>query len=161
MKIADGGGTHVERRRGASKLHLDLDARMLTAFSAIRLRRCSSRSNATARQPGPLRHHSIAMLPDPAPTSHSSSPGRGASAASVTARIDCLVICPSWANASSGSTDEPAVVGQVAHGDHVEVVDVAGRSRRPLACGGRPAALGRPAELFEHGDLANRRGRCR
>ena len=45
------------------------------------------------------------MLPEPAPTSHSRSPGRGASAASVTARIPCLVICPSWTNASSGSGD--------------------------------------------------------
>ena len=45
-----------------------------------------------AHNPMPLRHHSTAMLPEPDPTSHSSSPGRGASAASVTARIDCLVI---------------------------------------------------------------------
>ena len=44
------------------------------------------------------------MLPDPDPTSHSSSPGRGASAARVTARIICLVSWPSWAKASSGKT---------------------------------------------------------
>ena len=122
---------HVVERLGRVAAHLDPDAERhrvarRSVYAAVRRARMPLRDNRD-----PLRHHSIAMLPDPAPTSHSSSPGRGASAASVTARIDCLVICPSWANASSGSTDEPAVVGQVAHRDHVEVVDVVGRVAPP------------------------------
>ena len=42
--------------------------------------------------------HSIAIEPDPAPISHSSSPRQGASAASVTARTSRLVIWPSCSN---------------------------------------------------------------
>ena len=110
--------------------------------------------------PASCEHHSTAMLPEPAPTSHSRSPGRGASAANVTARIACLVICPSWTNASSGNGRHP-LVGQVADRDHVEVVDVGGRVGGPLARGAVASALGGAAELLEHGELANRRGRAR
>ena len=70
---------------------VDIDARGGGIGPMLR-RRCSSRSNATAVQPRQLRHHSTAMLPEPAPTSHSRSPGRGCSAAKVTARIPSLVI---------------------------------------------------------------------
>ncbi|COW36547.1 Uncharacterised protein [Mycobacterium tuberculosis] len=56
-------------------------------------------------QPGQLRHHWTAMAPEPAPTSHNRCPGLGASAARVSTRIGCLVICPSCANASSGAHD--------------------------------------------------------
>ena len=55
--------------------------------------------------------HSIATDPDPAPTSHSNSPRRGASAERVIARISRLVICPSCSNKSSGS---PAARGMIA-----------------------------------------------
>jgi hypothetical protein len=46
-----------------------------------------------------------------------------------------------------------ALVGQIPHGDDVEAVDVAWRPHGPLAGGGRPATLPRPAQLFEHGYL--------
>ena len=52
--------------------------------------------------------HSIEMEPEPAPISHKSSPLRGASADSVTARMSRLVICPSCSNQSSG---RPGVSG--------------------------------------------------
>ena len=73
------------------------------------------------------------MLPAPAPTSHSSSPGRDASAASVTARIGLLGDLPVVDERVIGQRRH-ALVGQVAHRDDVEVVDVAWRPRRPLPC---------------------------
>ncbi|CPU52142.1 Uncharacterised protein [Mycobacteroides abscessus] len=62
------------------------------ALAAMEARRDGSISKAEALQPVPLRDHSTAILPDPAPTSQSRWPGRGPSAARVTARISCLVI---------------------------------------------------------------------
>src|SRR3954451_16380480 len=49
------------------------------AFRVMRAARSPEDSTAMARQERWLRIHSIAMLPEPAPTSHSSSPGSGAS----------------------------------------------------------------------------------
>ncbi len=57
---------------------------------------------AMARHRVVARSHSIAIEPQPAPTSHSISPGSGASAASVAARTSRLVSWPSCSNASSG-----------------------------------------------------------
>ena len=147
MKIADGltrdpfaaPRTPPVRRHG-----LDLAPKAL-ALLVIRERRTSSRSNATAQHPVPLRHHSIAILPEPAPTSHSSSPGRGASAVRVTARINCLVSWPSCAKASSGRNVQHPVVGQVPHGDHVERVDPSGRCPAIRAVPSRRRSAGPPS----------------
>ncbi len=74
--------------------------------------------------------------PEPAPRSHSSSPRRGASAGSVTARTSRLVIWPSCSNASS---DRPAASGITAPRgpDHLDGERVqggtAGSSRGPEA----------------------------
>ena len=72
------------------------------ALRAMRSRRSARGSTAMARLAGWTRIHSMPMLPEPAPTSHSSWPGTGASAANASARTSCLVICPSCSNASSG-----------------------------------------------------------
>ena len=45
------------------------------------------------------------------------------------------------------------IIGQVAHGDDIEIVDVVGRVGRPVAGDRVAAALGRAAELLEHTDL--------
>ena len=101
MKIAD-GARPPSNASGASTAHLDADAeRDRVGGDAVAAPLIAFECHRRAARP--LRHHSTAMLPEPAPTSHSSSPGRGASAANVTARMHCLVICPSWTNASSGS----------------------------------------------------------
>ena len=52
-----------------------------------------------------------------------------------------------------GQHRQPRIVGQVAHRHHVEVIDVAGRIGRPLARGGVATALGRSAELLQHGQF--------
>ena len=90
------------------------------------------------------------MLPDPAPTSHSSSPGRGASAASVTRPHRLFGDLPVVGERVVGQHLRDPLIGQVPHGDHVQVVDIGGRTGRPLAGGGVAATLGRPAELLEH-----------
>ena len=69
---------------------------------AMRAARAESHSMAMARLAGSASIHSMPMEPEPAPISHNSSPLRGASAASVTARMSRLVICPSCSNQSSG-----------------------------------------------------------
>ena len=60
-------------------------------------------SPAIARHVGCVRAHSIAMEPDPAPTSHRSCPGSGANVDSEIARTSRLVNWPSVSYASSGS----------------------------------------------------------
>ena len=62
-------------------------------------------SIAIARIEGSASIHSIATEPAPAPTSHSNSPRRGESAASVIARISRFVIWPSCSNSSSDRPD--------------------------------------------------------
>ena len=76
---------------------------------AARSARC--RSIAIARMnSGSASIHSIATEPEPAPMSHSSSPRRGASDDSVTARTSRLVIWPSCSNRSSASPDVRAMM---------------------------------------------------
>ena len=67
----------------------------------MRAARAASRSMAMARLAGSVSIHSTPTDPEPAPMSHSSSPLRGASAASVIARTSLLVIWPSCSNQSS------------------------------------------------------------
>ncbi|EDT00005.1 hypothetical protein BamIOP4010DRAFT_6475 [Burkholderia ambifaria IOP40-10] len=59
-------------------------------------------SIAIAWHDGCARIHSMPIEPLPAPTSHNSSPGAGASRPSVNARMSRLVSWPSWRYASSG-----------------------------------------------------------
>jgi hypothetical protein len=67
------------------------------ALAPTRAARSGCDSTATARHDGCTRIHSMPIEPAPAPTSHSSRPGSGASRARVTARTSRLVSCPSWA----------------------------------------------------------------
>jgi len=71
------------------------------AFSVILSQRLSRGSIAMDCACGAARHHSTETEPDPPPTSHSSSPARGANAASVNARIGDLVIWLSWAKSAA------------------------------------------------------------
>ena len=153
MKIADGGAQRRRTHRAPSPAHLDAGAEARCALSTIRSRRCSSRSNATARQPDPLRHHSIAMLPEPAPTSHSSSPGRGASAASVTRPHRLLGDLPVVGERSSGSAANRARrAGSAPRSTLSASTSPGGRAAHSRAVA-VAAPLGRAAELFEHRDL--------
>ncbi len=72
------------------------------AFRAIIAARAGSRSIAIAERPPPARSHSMAIEPQPAPTSHRVSPGNGTSAARVAARTSRLVSWPSCSKTSSG-----------------------------------------------------------
>ena len=100
---AQGGRCAICRARPKSKrLAVDHDHKS-GAVRGLLCSRCNHDlmgsawdSMAMARQRGALRIHSIPIEPQPAPTSHSSCPGQGASAASVTARTSRLVSCPSW-----------------------------------------------------------------
>jgi hypothetical protein len=65
------------------------------ALRAARSARSARASIAIARAVGSLRSHSMPIDPLPAPTSHSSRPGAGARAATVSARIARFVIWPS------------------------------------------------------------------
>ena len=85
--------------------------------------------------------------------SHSSSPRRGASADSVTARISRLVIWPSCSNSASA---RPAARGMMrapgAAATSIATVLRASTSRRSNAAARRGAhALARAAERFQHG----------
>ena len=73
------------------------------ALRRMREARSLRASIAMARSEGSASIHSIATEPAPAPTSQSSSPRRGESAASVIARISRLLICPSCSKSASGS----------------------------------------------------------
>ena len=75
------------------------------ALRRMRAARSARRSIAIARIAGSASIHSIATEPEPAPMSQSSSPRRGASDDSVTARISRLVIWPSCSNRSSARPD--------------------------------------------------------
>ena len=75
----------LESWREALERYLDYMESLIRATRANRL------SIATARQDRWLRIHSMAMLPAPAPTSHNSCPGMGASRANVMARTSRLV----------------------------------------------------------------------
>ena len=117
------------------------------ALRAMRSRRSARGSTAMARLAGWTRIHSMPTLPEPAPTSHSSWPGTGARAASASARISRLVICPSCSNASSGrpgtrgSGAAPASRRQLDRDDGQPAVrPPVGRARPPPArCRGRRA----------------------
>ncbi len=107
----------------------------------MRAARSARRSTAIARIAGSASIHSIATEPEPAPMSHSSSPRRGASDDSVTARISRLVIWPSCSNRSSarpGVTRQDARVrrGLDLDRDGIERVDRAEIERRPPSCCG-------------------------
>ncbi len=73
------------------------------ALRTIRSARTASCSTAIARHVGCVRAHSIAIEPEPAPTSHNSCPGNGANVDSEIARTSRLVNWPSVSYASSGS----------------------------------------------------------
>ena len=74
---------------------------------SVALRRCARPHrvplDGDRRGRGVRAHPLDAMMPDPPPTSHSSSPGAGASAPSVAARTWRLVSWPSCSYAASGS----------------------------------------------------------
>src|SRR6185437_15759261 len=102
MKIASGAGS-PSSAAGAGCCTISISGTpKCAAFSAMKAARGAARSIAIARMKHSLRSHSMAIEPLPAPISHSNSPGRGASAASVAARIARFVSWPSWRNASSG-----------------------------------------------------------
>ena len=119
------------------------------ALRAIRSRRSARGSTAIARLAGWARIHSMPMLPEPAPTSHSSWPGTGASAASVSARTSRLVSWPSCSNASSG---RPGVRGSgaAAGSRRHSIAMIARRLCGPLAAPCRGDALVGAAEVGEH-----------
>ena len=156
------------RQAGQAPRARALDDSQAGTPSAAALRRdargaLGSRSIATARLAGSASIHSMAIEPEPAPTSHSSSPRRGASADSVIARISRLVIWPSCSNQSSGrpgargrtraprsATTSSAIVFE--RGDVVER-EVLRRAPR--------AALARAAHRLADGRAASRPGRAR
>ena len=74
----------------------------LAALRAMRAARSLFASIAIARFCGWRSIHSMPIEPEPAPMSQSISARRGASAASVAARMSRFVICPSCSNISSG-----------------------------------------------------------
>ena len=108
------------------------------------------------------RDHSMPIEPAPAPTSQSSSPGRGIRWASAEARTSRLVSWPSCSYASSGRPAARLAYGAVApdlDADHVE------RGHRLVD--GVPGLVGR-AQVAEHGHalspmagLGQQRGRPR
>ena len=98
------GGSRPSSARGAGPVTISSPGTpRAAALWAIMAERAASFSTATARAPGAARSHSMAIEPQPAPTSHSLWRGSGASAARVAALTSRLVICPSWLKASSGS----------------------------------------------------------
>ena len=104
MKTASGAARPASAAGAAPFDHAERQARR-------RRRRCGGCARPVRRRARRRRRaatgrasiHSIATEPEPAPTSHSSSPRRGASEDSVTARISRLVIWPSCSNSVVGA----------------------------------------------------------
>lgn len=110
-KIASGAGRPSRTSGAPPRTTVSSGTPSASALCVMRAARSSRRSTATARAVRSARSHSTAIEPLPAPTSHSSSPGNGARAATVSARTWRLVSCPSDANASSGSPGVRARAG--------------------------------------------------
>ena len=128
----------------------------------MRAARVGSRSIAIARMPRPARSHSIATLPAPAPTSHSSSPSQRRQCARVTARTSALVSWPSCSKASSGRPGRsgrqrcPAIGGELDRHE-VQVGEAAVPSSAAVAC---DRSARRAAQFLQDPDRGWRRSRC-
>ena len=131
MKIASGGGKPASAA-GARRRRPRAPARR-------RRRHCGGCARRARRAPrwrwraasGSASIHSIATEPEPAPMSQSSSPRRGASDDSVTARISRLVIWPSCSNRSSASPAARAMTRAPASGHDLDRHDVERIDRVP------------------------------
>ena len=110
MNTASGGVSPSKASGAAASISCRCGTPQAAAFRLIRAARSARRSMAMAFNETSASIHSIATDPDPAPTSQSSSPRRGASAERVKARISRLVIWPSCSNRSS---QRPAVLGKM------------------------------------------------
>ena len=166
MKIADGLGKPSRRiRNTASSKATGASPRTSTltpnarAFSAIRLRRCSSRSNATARQPrsaaAPLDRDAARTRADV--PQQLTRPRRQRGEGDRPHRLfgDLAVV----GERVVGQDATTALVGQVAHRDHVEVVDVTGRLAAHSRAVRIAAALGRARRAVRAQSVRSRRGR--
>ena len=121
------------------------------ALRAARAARSAPSSMPMALSDGWRSSHSIAIEPAPSPTSHSSSPCRGASAETVIARTSRLVSWPSCSNRLSSrpgarlsAADAAPTTSTAIVLSGVDRAEIEARGRRP------PHALARPAHAFEH-----------
>jgi len=142
MKTADGRRHPCERLR--ARHHARRSSRPnATVFSAIRLR---SLLVTFERHPpqGRIRSGTIRSrcCPNPDPTSpqHLTRPRRQSGQRHPPA-IDCFGELAVVGERNVGQHRQLPVVGQVAHSNDIEVVDIAGRTGRPLTSRGRTTAL--------------------
>ncbi|MNC25029.1 hypothetical protein D3C75_731050 [compost metagenome] len=103
MKIASGCSRPCSAAGALPRISCRPGTPSASRLCSIKPWRPSSASMAKARQAGWARIHSMPIEPQPAPTSHSSSPGCGARRARVMARTSRLVSWPSCRKALSGN----------------------------------------------------------
>lgn len=103
MKIASGCSRPCSAAGALPRISCRPGTPSASRLCSIKPWRPSSASMASARHAGWARIHSMPIEPQPAPTSHKSSPGCGARRARVMARTSRLVNWPSCRNASSGN----------------------------------------------------------
>ena len=116
MKIASGAEARASSSNASASGADPWTARTppdkAATLPSMRAARSASRSTQMARPP--CRAHSMAMEPVPPPTSHSSAPGRGPRAATVSSRMGLLVSWPSVSKAVSGSHPRGGPAGSTA-----------------------------------------------
>ena len=158
MNTASGDGSPANASGARSCTICRSGVPSAAALRAARAARSGSASMPIALSEGWRSSHSMAIEPAPRPTSHRSSPWRGASADTVTARTSRLV---SWPSCSNSASSRPGVNGRTVASARGRDLQRDGVERRDRRARSKPAAvvrahaLARTAHGFQHGELAS------